>query len=592
MLFVWFIYGLAFFVLGLVILVYPKKPSVFRLANDIWLIAGFGLLHGINEWLDMFIAIGKPFPPDILKIIRLATLVGSFLFLLRFGTKVISEKIKKYRLIRFLPIVFLAVWIIIIVTSKSRLLMGDIFARYLLCVPGTLLTAIGLFLQIPQFKQTKLPAATRDLRLAAITFMLYMVFAGLVVKEASFFPATFLNYTNFMIIFHVPVQIFRAVCAIILAYSNTKLLSIFRWETREILRKSELRCSTITSAAPIILFVQDRNYVITFIQGKGLELLNLESGQIIGRHILEVFPSAPQLQLDSQRAFSGEEFVNTVTFKGITFECCYSPLRDKEGEVTDVIGVFLDITIKVKAQNELDKYHRMIEKDARMVEIGTMGSVMAQQLDEPLSLTHLLLKRLLSDLGEQSTPEAITTNLKKSLSEVSKSIEIVDRFRSVAQISGQSIIAPVDIYQIARRVMKVFAQSAKSVNLNIAFKDMSFVPFMSMTAREIEQIFFILIQNAIDAADSSKKQKLIISCEFQDEQIELCFADTCGYIKPQRLQHIFEPFFTGESDARENNFNLAIAMEIIRTHEGSIAAESQPGQGTTFRVILPAQHIY
>jgi signal transduction histidine kinase len=592
MLFVWFIYGLAFFVLGLAILIYPKKPSVFKLANDIWLIAGFGILHGINEWLDMFIAFGKPFPPDIMKIIRLVTLVGSFLFLLRFGTKVISEKIKKYRLIRFLPIVFLAAWSIIIVTSESRLLMGDIFARYLLCVPGTFLTALGLFLQIPQFKQTKLPAATGNLRLAAITFILYMVFAGLIVKEASFFPATFLNYTNFMIIFHVPVQIFRAVCAIILAYSNIKLLSIFRWETREILRKSELRCSTITSAAPIILFVQDRNYVITFIQGKGLELLNLESGQIIGRHILEVFPSAPQLQLDSQRAFSGEEFVNTVTFKGITFECCYSPLRDKEGEVTDVIGVFLDITIKVKAQNELDKYHRMIEKDARMIEIGTMGSVMAQQLDEPLSLTHLLLKRLLSDLGEQSTPEAITTNLKKSLSEVSKSIEIVDRFRSAAQISGQSIIAPVDIYQIARRVMKVFAQSAKSVNLNIAFQDMSFVPFMSMTAREIEKIFFILIQNAIDAADSSKKQKLIISCEFQDKQIELRFADTCGYIKPQRLQHIFEPFFTGEPDAREKNFDLAIVKEIIRTHDGSITAESQPDQGTTFRVILPAQHIY
>jgi len=591
MLFVWFIYGLAFFVLGLVIFVYPKKPSVFKLANDIWLIAAFGIIHGTNEWLDMFIAIGKPFPTDILKIIRLATLVGSFLFLLRFGTKVISEKIKKYRFIQVLPIVLLTVWTIVIVTSNSRLLMGDISARYLLCVPGTFLTALGLFLQIPQFKQTKLSAATRNLQLTAITFIFYMIFAGLIVKEAAFFPASYLNYAHFMVLFHAPVQIFRAVCAIILAYSTTSLLSIFRWETREILRKSELRCSTITSSAPIILFVQDRNYVITFIQGKGLDLLGFESGQIIGRHIMEVFPSAPQIQLDSQRAFSGEEFVTTVTFKDITFECCYSPLRDKEGEVTDVIGVFLDITIKVKAQHELDKYHRMIEKDARMVEIGTMGSVMAQQLDEPLSLTHLLLKRLLSDLNEQSTPEAITSNLKKSLSEVSKSIEIVDRFRSAAQIS-QTIIAPVDIYQIAKRVMTVFAQSAKSVNLNIALKNMSFVPFMSMTAREIEKIFFILIQNAIDAADSRKKQKLIISCEFQDSQIELRFENTCGYIKPQRLQHIFEPFFTGESDAREKNFDLAIAKEIIRTHDGSITAESRMDKGTTFRVTLPVQHIY
>ncbi|MDT8302032.1 MAG: PAS domain-containing protein [Sedimentisphaerales bacterium] len=591
MLFVWFIYGLAFFVLGLVILVYPKKPSVFKLADDIWLIAAFGIIHGINEWLDMFLAIGKPFPPDILKIIRLATLVGSFLFLLRFGTKVISEKIKKYRFIQVLPIVLLTVWIIIIVTSNSRLLMGDISARYLLCVPGTLLTALGLFLQIPQFKQTKLPAATRNLQVTAITFILYMIFAGLIVKEAAFFPANLLNYTHFMTFFHVPVQIFRAVCAIILAYSTTSLLSIFRWETREILRKSELRCSTITSSAPIILFVQDRNYVITFIQGKGLDLLGFEPGQIIGRHILEVFPSAPQIQLDSQRAFAGEEFVTTVTFKGTTFECCYSPLRDKDGEVTDVIGVFLDITIKVKAQNELNKYHRMIEKDARMVEIGTMGSVMAQQLDEPLSLTNLLLKRLLSDLAERPTPEAITSNLKKSLSEVSKSIEIVDRFRSAAQIS-QTIIAPVDIYQIAKRVMTVFAQSAKSVNLNIALKDMSFVPFMSMTAREIEKIFFILIQNAIDAADAGKKQKLLISCELQYKQIELRFADTCGYIKPQRLKHIFEPFFIGEPDARGKNFDLAIVKEIIRTHDGSITAESSPELGTIFRVTLPVQHIY
>ncbi len=49
MIFVWFIYGLAFFALGLVIIVYPKKPSIFSLANHIWLIAGFGLLHGVNE---------------------------------------------------------------------------------------------------------------------------------------------------------------------------------------------------------------------------------------------------------------------------------------------------------------------------------------------------------------------------------------------------------------------------------------------------------------------------------------------------------------------------------------------------------------
>ena len=54
MIFVWFVYGLAFFVLGLAILVYPKKGSEFRLARHIWMIGVFGIVHGVNEWLDMF----------------------------------------------------------------------------------------------------------------------------------------------------------------------------------------------------------------------------------------------------------------------------------------------------------------------------------------------------------------------------------------------------------------------------------------------------------------------------------------------------------------------------------------------------------
>ena len=68
MIFVWFVYGLAFFVLGLVILVYPKKGSEFRLARHIWMIGVFGIVHGVNEWLDMFRAIGGPFPAEFIDI--------------------------------------------------------------------------------------------------------------------------------------------------------------------------------------------------------------------------------------------------------------------------------------------------------------------------------------------------------------------------------------------------------------------------------------------------------------------------------------------------------------------------------------------
>ena len=156
MIYMWFIYGLSFFILGLGILIYPKKDSTFTLARYIWLIAAFGVFHGINEWLDMFLAVDGPFPQEILKRIRLFALVTSFFFLVLFGVKIISIRKKQYRLLWVFPIGLLLAWAGIVFFSNNRFLIGDIMARYLICVPGTFLTAFALFLQIKELRKTRL----------------------------------------------------------------------------------------------------------------------------------------------------------------------------------------------------------------------------------------------------------------------------------------------------------------------------------------------------------------------------------------------------------------------------------------------------
>src|SRR3989304_6498664 len=51
---VFFLYGLAFVVMGLSIFFQPRKGSDFRIGSILWLLAGFGIIHGVNEWLDMW----------------------------------------------------------------------------------------------------------------------------------------------------------------------------------------------------------------------------------------------------------------------------------------------------------------------------------------------------------------------------------------------------------------------------------------------------------------------------------------------------------------------------------------------------------
>ena len=593
MIFVWFIYGLAFFALGLVIVVYPKKGSIFKLANHIWLIAGFGILHGINEWLDMFIDLEDLFPPDILKVIRLITLVGSFLFLVRFGTKIIAEANKQLRLIKTLPVVLFAVWLTIFLLSDDRLLFGDIFGRYLLCTSGSFLTAVALFMQVPQFKQTKSNSIIRNLRISAVAFILYAVFAGLIVKKAPFPPASLINYDVFKSLTGgIPVQIFRAVCAVVLACSTTYILSVFRWETQKALSESELRFNRIASEAPVILFIANSNCIITFIEGKGLEVLGIKSSEVAGRPVAEVFSEASQMAENSRRALAGEEFVSIVTIGEFLFETYYGPLRDDDDEIAGLLGVAVDITARKKIQAELDKYRNEMLKTRQMASLGAMSSQMAQELSEPLAVARVFLQRLQTDLSNMTNSDNILRKLKDSLGEVTKAAAIIDRFYANAHITPKPQAEPIDLYQTVKRIVAVFAESAQRAKLQIITTGMDVVPCMRISLRELEQVFFILIQNAIEAADGYSMRELIITCKIDRDAVVLSFSDTCGGMPPEKLKEIFEPYSSTRVDSGSLGLSLAVIKRIVCSYGGDIQAESQPGRGTTFHVRLPIESVH
>ena len=595
MILIWFIYGLAFFVLGLGILIYPKKGSAFKLADHIWMIAAFGILHGLNEWLDMFIGIGEPFPADVLRVIRLVTLCASFLFLLHFGTRIIAETNKDYRLLRVLPPVLLTAWSVVFGLSSQRLLMGDIMARYLLCAPGAILVAVGLMMQIGELKETRLSGVVRSLRLAVITFLFYGLVAGVIVKKATFFPASHLNYDLVIAVFGIPVQIFRAFCAVVLAGSIIYVLSVFHWETQHLLRRSEERCGAIASSMPLFLFVLDRKGIVTFAQGNGFKKLNLNPIEIAGRAVSEVFNSLPQIWEDSRRAQAGEEFGTTFRAENFIFEAHYSPLRADDGEIIGSIGLALDVTERVKAQKQLDDYRHQVEKNARLAEIGTLSSVMVEQVEPPLAVACLRLQRLVAEVPEDKTHGGAVggavEGLKRGLADVSKAAEIVSGFRRTTQISPRAAAQPVDLYKIVKTMLDVFAQSTQRANLKIVLKGMDCFPSLPIAVRELEQVFFILVRNAIDAADIEKQQKLTISCQTDENQVELIFADTCGGVDAGRVENIFEPFLPTQQGTPASGLSLAVAKQIVTTYGGGIRAESVIGQGTTFYVTFAAEKV-
>jgi len=192
---IFFIYGLAYFIFGVSILIFPKKDSVFKLATSLWFIGIYGLIHGSNKWLETFVLIYQPFKP-LLETISLFVLPASFVFLVLFATITIAETKNKYSPLKYLVIILIILWAIITATSQKPLLAGDIWSRYLLGIPGIFLTSYALALQIPYFKRINLPSAVWYLKIASVIFFLHGIFTGLIVPAANFFPANLINTKN------------------------------------------------------------------------------------------------------------------------------------------------------------------------------------------------------------------------------------------------------------------------------------------------------------------------------------------------------------------------------------------------------------
>ncbi len=238
MFFVFFaIYGLAFFSLGIIIFFYPKRGSRFKLAEDLGLIAFFGIFHGVNEWIDT-LKIIHPAEPEYIKIARLVLLPASFFFLLLFATKTITGIKGENKPLKILPLVLTAVWVVLIFSSGRTFLAGDIFARYLLGIPGTFLAAYALVLHVPEIKDQDQSGTVRAIRVSAGVFIAYGLLAGLVVPDAGFFPASVFNYTVFFNKTGLPVQWLRTICALVLFFTITRMLKVFEWETMNSLKES------------------------------------------------------------------------------------------------------------------------------------------------------------------------------------------------------------------------------------------------------------------------------------------------------------------------------------------------------------------
>jgi len=223
---IFFVYGLAFFSMGLVMVMESRRSPMLGEARLLVPLAVFGFLHGTHEWLEMAIELRQGFNLPLQAMTdwaRLLLLIASFSSLLVFGLQALRLQSRRLpaRLIYAgsgLLVLYLALTVVTGIVQQEPIsdwiAHADTLARYLLAVPAAILAAVGLLYRSYQPHLSDRRDLVAGLRIAAWSFAVYGL-TQLVVSPGEIYFARYLNSSVFMDWFGFPVQLLRAGLAIL-----------------------------------------------------------------------------------------------------------------------------------------------------------------------------------------------------------------------------------------------------------------------------------------------------------------------------------------------------------------------------------------
>ena len=352
----------------------------------------------------------------------------------------------------------------------------------------------------------------------------------------------------------------------------------------------------MVESAHDVIFFKDLKSRYIIANNKTLEAFGLSREQVIGKSDYEIMPdkaeAAKNIEDDKLVFETGKPTKITKHMTGSDgkehwFQAIKVPQFDGEGNIIGLIGIARDITESKRRETELKLYREKMSHAERLASLGTLSATLAHKLTQPLTAIRLSIENTLADLETTSNLDIIIEDLKDGLSAVSDVVSTVDIFRDFARKSSEEIISEVSLKAVAERIVRLLNESAWQARVSLQLKGMDKLPPIRSNEKDLEQLFFSLVENAIQAADGKKKCRLIISGDVKDEHIELQFADNCGGIAPENLDKIFEPFFTTRPVGERTGLGLCIVERIVSGAGGKIRLESKAGKGSTFLVTLP-----
>ncbi len=336
---------------------------------------------------------------------------------------------------------------------------------------------------------------------------------------------------------------------------------------------------------------------IVFVNHMATDLLGYTADELRAMNIRQLYP--PEILEAVEKGFrevkqTGEMRVESQL---MAKDGTRIPVELRTIAIHDAQGAFDRTFTVARDLRPLKEMQERLIHAGRLAAVGELAAGVVHDLNNPLTaiiLASTVMDRLAGKAGtgpeelrEQSvlycetiresaaTMEALTTRLR-------------DFTRGVKEQH-----APVDLFEPITDALFILTHRIRQGNVTVKCPVVKALHWVLGDRNQIEQIFLNLFANACDAMEQRGVRELTVEVSpFPEDapQAWCCtIRDTGGGMSPDVQERAFQSFFTTKPRGKGTGLGLSISRAIAKEHGGDIQLASEPGQGTTFSVLLP-QH--
>jgi two-component system sensor kinase FixL len=251
--------------------------------------------------------------------------------------------------------------------------------------------------------------------------------------------------------------------------------------------------------------------------------------------------------------------------------------------LTAGLGIFL--LQRERGQQRIRELQTELQHLARVTTMGQTASMLAHEINQPLSATTNYLEAVRRVLESETAPKVLKAGemLKKASAQVYRAGEIVARLRRFIgkQESGR---VPEDVETLVTDAVSLLGSLHETARLKTQIA--ADLPVVLVDRVQIQQVLVNLARNAIEAMAGVERRDLaIVAVKADGEMVRLSVVDTGPGLPEAVSKQLFKPFVSTKPEGM--GVGLSICRAILLDHGGRIWTEPNPGGGTVFHFTLP-----